>query len=51
MLVCFDIRRTLLVGGVLEKALLSLREGCAKIQTPELAAVQYAPRGEGSQRA
>ena len=45
----YDVRRTLLVGGVLEKGLLSLYEGCTKLETPELAAVKYAPLGEGSQ--
>ena len=45
----YDVRRTLLVGGVLEKGLLSLYEGCTKLETPELATVKYAPLGEGSQ--
>lgn len=47
----YDVRRTLLVGGVLEKGLQSLFEGCKKLETPELAAVKYAPLGEGSQHA
>ena len=45
----YDVRRTLLVGGVLEKGLLSLYEGCTKLETPELSTVKYAPLGEGSQ--
>ena len=45
----YDVRRTLLVGGVLEKGLLSLHQGCVKIETPELADVKYRPVGAGSQ--
>ena len=43
------VRTSLLVGGVLEKGLLSLYEGCTKLETPELSTVKYAPLGEGSQ--